>query len=248
MGQTSLNFELKEDYLALPAKQLLEEYGAGNHIPGSGSASALSALIAIEMMRTVCKLTLTKPQYKQHYSELEYVLSQLENNYKPKLMSLFRDDIYVFNLVSKHRVARNNAQNENEKEHHRQKALEQLKKGTEIPMQICELCLEMLPLAITIFDNGFKSARGDSGVAISNLLSATSGSLFIIFLNLKSYWKSKWLSETKAKAENLARRFNQFQNEAYRKVLELYEEGLTDEDKQLQFEFVAREKVTENYG
>lgn len=239
--QKELDFEIKKDYLELPTRQLLEEYGAGSHIPGSGSASALSALIAIGMMQTVCKLTISKPKYVKQHKDFEYILNQLEKEYKPKIMELFKQDIVVFNLVSQHRFARDNSEDKKERQTHSRNALEQQKKATEIPIQICELCMEMLPLAMVIFDNGFKSARGDSGVAISNLLSAISGSLFIIFLNLKSYNKSKWLTATKQKAETLARSFNQSQNNAFRKVLELYEEGLLDEEKQLHFEFVTQE-------
>jgi hypothetical protein len=74
-------------------------------------------------------------------------------------------------------------------------------------------------------------------VAISNLLSATSGGLFVIFLNLKSYRPSQWRNKTKRRGEELAVQLSQFQNRAYIKVLELYEEKLQDAEKQLQFEF-----------
>ncbi|MFN0279883.1 MAG: hypothetical protein ACKVRN_14990 [Pyrinomonadaceae bacterium] len=49
--QELTGIDVKTDYLALPAGQLLDAYGGGSHIPGSGSAAAFSALIGIEMMR-----------------------------------------------------------------------------------------------------------------------------------------------------------------------------------------------------
>lgn len=46
---------MEENYLDLPAKKLLKEFGEGNHIPGSGSANALSTLLAIGLMKTCAK-------------------------------------------------------------------------------------------------------------------------------------------------------------------------------------------------
>ncbi len=40
--QAELALETKTDYLELPASQLLDAYGGGSHIPGSGSAAAFS--------------------------------------------------------------------------------------------------------------------------------------------------------------------------------------------------------------
>lgn len=236
--QKPLKFEVEKDFLELPTKQLLEAYGAGSHIPGSGSASALSALFGIELLKTVCILTCRKEAYKEVHSKLQYIQIRLETEFKPRLTELFRQDIEAFNLVSKLRVQRDQAIDSKERDRFRKLALEAQKKATEIPIQICSTCLEILPLAFAIFEEGFKSARGDSGVGISNLLSAISGGLFVIFLNLVSYRKSQWRDETKRRAEELASQLSAFQNKAYTKVLELYEENLLDDEKQLQFEFV----------
>jgi formiminotetrahydrofolate cyclodeaminase len=235
--QKPLKFEVDTDFLELPTRKLLEAYGAGSHIPGSGSAAALSALFGIELLKTVCTLTCRKDAYRDVHSQIEYIRERLETEFKPQLIELFRQDIVIFNQVSQLRIQRNNAASEKEKSRLNKLSLEEQKKATEIPIQICELCLELLPLAFAIFEDGFKSARGDTGVAISNLLSATSGGLFVIFLNLTSYRKSRWRDKTKRRGEELAAKLSQFQNRAYTKVLELYEEKLQDSEKQLQFEF-----------
>jgi len=234
--QSELAFDVGKDYLALPARELLEEYGAGKHVPGSGSAAALSALIAVELIRTVCKLTLKKPKYKQSHGRLDYIQNRVEKEFKPRLIELFKQDIEAFNRVSVYRTHRDKADNPNEKRRLNTESLKEQKQATEIPLEICKLSLELLPLALAVFEEGFKSARGDSGVAVSNLLSAISGGLFIIFLNLKSFKKSRWLEETKQNAEDLTRQFYRYQARAFAKVLELYEEGLLDSDKQLRFQ------------
>lgn len=234
-SQSEPAFELEKDYLALPARELLEEYGAGSHVPGSGSAAALSALIAVELITTVCKLTLKKPKYKKSYTRMEYIQDRIEKEFKPRLIELFKQDIDAFNKVSVYRTLRDNSDDPNERRLLDAKSLRKQKRATEIPLEVCTLSLELLPLALAIFEEGYKSARGDSGVAVSNLLSAISGGLFIIFLNLKSFKKSRWLEETKQTAEELTRQFYRYQSRAFAKVLELYEEGLLDSDKQLRF-------------
>lgn len=240
--QNKLNFEIenKVDFLSLPTTELLEEFGKGSHIPGSGSAAALSALLGIEMMKTVCKLTLRKPLYEKEHTQINVILEQLEKKYKPEILRLFNQDIEVFHRVSTYRRERDKAKNTKKHEELRKRALDELRVATEIPIQICQICFELIEIAISIFDKGFKSARGDSGVAISNLLSAISGGLFVIFLNLNSFYKSKWVDETRKRAEELMRRYNKFQVVAFEKVLELYE-GLDDADKQLKFEFFGDE-------
>jgi methenyltetrahydrofolate cyclohydrolase len=234
-SQSELAFELGKDYLTLPARELLEEYGAGSHVPGSGSAAALSALIAVELMTTVCKPTLKKLNYKKSHRTMEYIRGRIEKEFKPRLIELFKQDIEAFNKVSVYRTLRDKSDNPNERRRLNAKSLREQKQATEIPLEICMLSLELLPLGLAVFEEGFKSARGDSGVAISNLLSAISGGLFIIFLNLKSFKKSQWLEETKQIAEDLTRQFYRYQSKAFAKVLELYEEGLLDSDKQLRF-------------
>lgn len=235
--QTVTNSEAIPDYLELTTNQLLEAYGAGRHIPGSGSAAALSALIAIELMRTVCKLTLQKPKYSQVHKELELIMDSLEKDYKPRMRELFAEDISIFNLVSTNRILRDGAVTPAERNRYSRSALLHQRAATTIPLEISRLALAMLPFAITIFDRGFKSARGDSGVAISNLLSAISGSLFIVFLNLKPFRRGKWSRETQRLAEQVAGEFARSQRQAFAKVLELYEEGLLEEEKQLVLNF-----------
>jgi formiminotetrahydrofolate cyclodeaminase len=108
------------------------------------------------------------------------------------------------------------------------------KDGTHIPLEICKTCMEIIQYAITIFDKGFPSARGDSGVAISNLLAGISGSLFVVFLSLKNYKESKWLVEMTRQAETLIYKYDALHKEAFKRVMNLYTENV-DENQLLLF-------------
>lgn len=245
-SQNPLPLKLDKDYLAIPAGELLEAYGAGSHIPGSGSAAAFSALIGIEMMRTVCKLTLAKEAYQDKRGRFEFILAELDTKFKPLLLELFRQDVSIFNQVSIFRFQRDRAETEEQKNHWEQLQRDELRKATEIPIQVSKAAFEMLPYAFALFDQGYKAVRGDSGVAISNLLSAISGALFIIFLNLRSFREGNWVRETREVAESLARQFEIAQAQAFVKVLQLYEEGLSEDERQLTFDFFTRERTEAN--
>ena len=226
----------QDDYLSLPAGELLEAFGLGNHIPGSGSATAFSALIAVELMKTVLKLSIKRSEYKSEKPQFEYILNQLDTVYIPKLKLLFNNDIQIFHQVSYNRRLRDNSEeNSKEKEEYNKVALDKLKEATDIPIDICKTAMDLIQYSFRIFDNGFKSARGDSGVAISNLLSSAQGALFVVFLNLKTFSKSKWKDEKMQEAVELAVQFTKIQKDAFKRVVTLYNEN--SNDKQLTLDF-----------
>jgi formiminotetrahydrofolate cyclodeaminase len=236
MNHQNLKKEL--DFLALPATELLEKFGQGRHIPGSGSAAALSGLLAVELMKTICKLTITRSEekYIAVRRDFKIILEMLETETKPKLIELFQQDITVFNEVSQLRVQRNEAkERSDEKEERRLSRLanEKLKDATEIPLEIAKTCLSLVDYAFTLFERGFQSARGDSGVAISNLLSAVSGSLFVTLINIRTGRKSQWIQKVREEAETIGNSFSVKQKLALAKVFELYKEGIDNGDYQL---------------
>jgi methenyltetrahydrofolate cyclohydrolase len=215
-----------KDYLELSAKELLNAFGKGSHKPGSGSAAAYSGLMAIELMKTVILLSLEKPNYQKLKAEFELLHCYLVENARPDFERYFDDDIQVFSKVFAHRRLRDNAELEHEKNKNKYIANELLKEATDIPLDICEDALTLLQkVAFRVFDKGFKAVRGDSGVAISNLLSSAQGALFIVFLNLKSLQKSKWKDERMSRATELANRFAKLQREAFSRVITLYNEN-----------------------
>lgn len=225
----------------LSANQLLEKFGEGSHIPGSGSAAAFSGLLGLELMKTVCKLTLTREEdkYVKIRAEIQIILNSIEKT-QMELISLFHEDANCFGEVSKLRTDRDLAKKREDKKEADKLARQEtelMKTATEIPLKIARTCLSLMDYAFTIFDKGFQSARGDSGVAISNLLSAISGSLFVTLLNIKTRKNSQWIEKLREEAENIGREYNTKQKLALTKVLDLYKEGITNENYQMKLSF-----------
>jgi len=223
-------------YLDLPTTELLDKFGKGSHIPGSGSAAALSALIAVELLKTVCILTKTKEAYSSVHSQMDYIREQLEQEYKPKLIDLFYKDSIEFSKVSEKRMLRDIEKDEKLREKYGREAAEQLRIATEIPIEMCNTCFKLMEFALSIFDNGYKATRGDAGVAISNLLAGISGTLFVVLLNIKVAKKSNWTEAKRKEAEALAERFVKTQRDAFSRVVSLYKDGIPDGQTAITFE------------
>lgn len=231
----------KIDYLKLPTDELLQKFGEGNHVPGSGSAAAFSGLLGVELLKTVCKLTLTREQerYVKVRRDVELMLEKIEESRK-NLVNLFQEDAECFNKVSIYRMQRDEARNnENNKEADKIARLENelMKEATEIPLKIARECLTLVDFGFSIFEIGFQSARGDSGVAISNFLSAISGSLFVTLLNIKTRRESAWTKKLRIEAEAVGQSYSSKQKLALTKVLDLYKEGITSDDYQIKLSF-----------
>jgi methenyltetrahydrofolate cyclohydrolase len=223
-------------YLELPTTELLDKFGKGSHIPGSGSAAALSALIAVELLKTVCLLTRTKESYSDVHSQMDYIRQQLEQEYKPKLIDLFYKDSIEFGKVSEKRMLRDLEKDLKLKEKYGREAAEQLRLATEIPIELCNTCFKLMDLAIAIFDNGYRATRGDAGVAISNLLAGISGTLFVVLLNIKVAKKSYWTETKRKEAELLTEKFLKTQRVAFSRVVSLYKDGIPEGQTAISFE------------
>jgi methenyltetrahydrofolate cyclohydrolase len=222
-------------YLELPTTELLEKFGKGSHIPGSGSAAALSVLISIELLRTVCVLTKTKKSYSSVHLQMDNIRELLDTKFKPKVINLFYSDSLEFGKISEKRILRDKETNEKLKEKYGREAAEQLRIATEIPIELCNTCFELMTYALAIFDNGYKATRGDAGVAISNLLAGISGTLFVVLLNIKVARKSSWTETKRKEAEQLAEKYIKTQRDAFSRVVSLYRDGMPDGQTEIPF-------------
>lgn len=207
---------LNTGLLELPAAKLLDKFGAGTHAPGSGSAAAFMGILAAKLIVTVGKLSLRKPEYKQDHSKISYIIERIEADIEPSLRRLFDEDALIFDEVIKLRVARDQCPDKKEKRRLGEKANEKLRVATDIPIQICETCIRLIYHGIAMFDMGFRSARGDSGAAVSAAVAGAMSGIFVVSLNLRSFKQSEW-------AESKRKRIAELQKELEAKQLLAFE-------------------------
>ena len=190
------------ELLKLPTNRLLEKLGAGSHKPGSGSAAALLTLVACKLLQTVISLTNGRSEYGKVTGQLTLESQDITVNSEPKLIDLLQADSLQFNKVIEERQARDAAPSgSRERRRHGGKALSELRRATEIPLDIAKVSIEVTRKAMVVFDLGFRSARGDSGVAINAAIAGAKGALSIVYLNLASFREGEWAISVRKKAD-----------------------------------------------
>lgn len=205
----------------LPTAQLLEKFGAGNHKPGSGSAAALQGMISARLIQTVIALTSDPKRparYAPQISNLLKIQTALESRIIPSLERAFQDDSDQFDRAIQLRKRRDNELDSMVRKELADQAAAALVPATEIPVQIAKDCVELARFALFVFDNGFQSALGDSGVALNAAISGISGSLSIVELNLQHFGPSDWAAGIRASREALITELDELTAEARKRL------------------------------
>jgi len=195
---------MESNLLDLTVRKLLEKFGKGEHKPGSGSAAAFEGMISAQLLITVISLTCDekrKEKYGPVIPEMEKIRSEIQDNIFPKLSDLFSEDSIQFDKTIRARTARDEETDKIKKGILNKESLSELKISTNIPWHISQECIKLCDAAIYVFDEGFKSARGDSQVALSGAVSALGGCISIIRLNLLSFKSDEFLYIEKVLSE-----------------------------------------------
>jgi formiminotetrahydrofolate cyclodeaminase len=210
----------------LPTGKLLDKFGSGGHAPGSGSAAALMGVLSAKLISTVGALSLSRPAYRKSHAKIELIKNEIDENFEPELRRLFEEDSKAFDEVIKLRNARNQALEEREKRRFGELALDKLEYATEIPHDICRHCLRLIDHGVVMFDIGFKSARGDTGAAVSAAVAGAMSGIFVINLNLRSFRSRAWAEGMRERCDSLHKILEVKQLEAFGRVMTLREEEI----------------------
>ncbi|HET6978660.1 MAG TPA: cyclodeaminase/cyclohydrolase family protein [Pyrinomonadaceae bacterium] len=217
---------MDQQLILLPTTQLLEKFGAGNHVPGSGSAAAFSGILACKLSLTVIKLTKEKEDYAAVEPRMNFIETQIVNMLEPALFEAFQKDSDEFDKVIAVRLQRKQETDLKKRKQLGDQARELLRPATEVPVQICEVCHSVCQHALSLFDLGFQSARGDSGTAATLALAGANGALFTCYLNLKEFRSGDWAKETRRRCDELLQRSTDLQISLFSRVARLQEEGI----------------------
>lgn len=201
------------ELLKIVTGELLEQFGSGKEIPGSGSAAAFQGMLSSKLLITVISLTKGKTKYSSFVPALVSMNKEIQSRIYPNLCRLFQEDSDHFEKTISSRKERDRAFSDNPISHNNlsKKALSELKTAIDIPLEIGKLCAELVVMADFVFDNGFQAVRGDSHVALSTALSGLSGCLSIIQLNLTSFGSNEqlWIEEKFEEINKLKLKFKE---------------------------------------
>lgn len=212
---------MTEKLIDLPTAVLLDKFSAGNHKPGSGSAAALQGMLSARLLQTVISLT-KDPRRAEHYDlhlpKLGIIESEIQGRIIPTLERLFQEDSDQFDRAIQLRQDRDDESDPVVRKQLAEQATAALVPATEIPIQIAKTCAELARFALDVFDTGFQSALGDSGVALNAAISAVSGSLSIVELNLRSFDASDWTDRIRASRNALMTALEELTQEARKRL------------------------------
>lgn len=167
----------------MPTAKLLDDFAAGEHIPGVGSATGLAGAIAAALVETVAQLTCSKPKYAEVHPRMRQIQSRARH-LRTLLTNAINDDAHAFDRVITARRARDEASTDLQ-ETLEGKVQEALVPATDVLLRVAEASREVSSLGVELFKSGFKSARGDSRTAVALAVASVEGSLCAVELNLR---------------------------------------------------------------
>jgi formiminotetrahydrofolate cyclodeaminase len=232
-----MSINLSEQLISMPTNRLLAEFGAGNHVPGAGSAAALSGMLACKLCLTVIKLTKKKKSYSSVWLQIGLIELEIVETLEPILDQAFQKDTKVFDEVIIARLERDREDDTERRKQLSDIARSHLREATEIPLNICEACHRVSEHAISLFDIGYKSARGDSGAAASIAISGAISALLICYLNLKDFKGDELADVIRQKYDALLQRSKILQGELSLRINRLRKESIRSNDTQIQLGF-----------
>jgi Zn-dependent peptidase ImmA (M78 family)/formiminotetrahydrofolate cyclodeaminase len=203
--------------LEYPTKELLNKFGKGGHKPGSGSAAAIQGMLAAQLIHTVISITSDekyKAKYEKSLPELLRFDEDITSRIYPALEALFQKDATLFDRVIELREKRDKEADPEKKDELAKRALAALKPATDILIEIADKCADLADYAAFVFDNAFRSAKGDSGVALNGAVAALGGCLSIVDLNLSSFGSNDWTVKIREEVERLRADYNKLAAEA----------------------------------
>ncbi|MEZ0185658.1 MAG: cyclodeaminase/cyclohydrolase family protein [Candidatus Reddybacter sp.] len=212
--------------LERPATQLLDDFGAGQASPGSGSAAALLSILSAKMIATVCKISSNKDECVRSHKDFGFISKQIEEKIEPRLRELFEVDARDFERVVELRVKRDKSSNPTEKSILSREALDLLQIATDYTFEVADLSFLLMEYGVTMFEHGWHAIRGDSGVSISAAMSGVMSSIFIINLNLKTLKRRNYASENLQRLQDVQKKLEELQARAFSCVTSISSESL----------------------
>jgi len=173
--------------------KVLDEFGAGKSVPGSGCGSALNAILNSEMILTHVKLSLKieRESISENWkSKFELYESKIEK-YISELKALFDYDYITFKKYRE--ISRRLEKNLNSSYSNKWKQEKDnlLVDATKNMLDIGELCRDIVRLAFPVFKYGYSQSIGESGLPLNTFIGILSGCILISFDNLKGMHLNK---------------------------------------------------------
>ncbi|MBS4761292.1 cyclodeaminase/cyclohydrolase family protein [Carnobacteriaceae bacterium zg-ZUI252] len=184
----------------LTITQFMKTLGSDAPAPGGGSASALSGVTGVSLLKMVCELTVGRKKYAEYEEEIQAVKEKAAV-LQDKLLLAIDEDTESFNEVSA--VFSMPKETDEDKKARAQAMQAALKSATKTPYKVMELLLDVLTLTNSAVGKSNTNASSDLGVAALQAKAALQGAWLNVLTNLSGIKDETFVNEYKTKGLDL---------------------------------------------
>lgn len=197
-------------------QDFINELASKAPTPGGGGASAYCGALATALASMVGNLTVGKKTYAAVEDEVKEALAQLEEQ-RNKLIELIDKDAQAFEPLSRaYRLPRATS----EELAHKNKVMQQALVGaTEVPLEIMEICAQVITTSKFLAHNGSRLALSDVGVAVLFAKAALKGASLNVYTNASSMANEAQARSYIQQADCLIEEYGALADELYEYVI-----------------------------
>lgn len=197
-------------------QDFINELASEAPTPGGGGASAYCGALATALASMVGNLTVGKKTYAAVEDEVKEALIQLEEQ-RNKFVELIDKDAQAFEPLSRaYRLPRATS----EELAHKNKVMQQALVGaTEVPLEIMEICAQVITTSKFLAHNGSRLALSDVGVAVLFAKAALKGASLNVYANASSMANEAQARSYIQQADCLIEEYGALADELYEYVI-----------------------------
>lgn len=197
-------------------QDFINELASKAPTPGGGGASAYCGALATALASMVGNLTVGKKTYAAVEDEVKEALIQLEEQ-RNKFVELIDKDAQAFEPLSRaYRLPRATC----EELVHKNKVMQQALVGaTEVPLEIMEICAQVITTSKFLAHNGSRLALSDVGVAVLFAKAALKGASLNVYANASSMANEAQARSYIQQADCLIEEYGALADELYEYVI-----------------------------
>ena len=197
-------------------QDFINELASKAPTPGGGGASAYCGALATALASMVGNLTVGKKTYAAVEDEVKEALAQLEEQ-RNKFVELIDKDAQAFKPLSRaYRLPRATS----EELAHKNKVMQQALVGaTEVPLEIMEICAQVITTSKFLAHNGSRLALSDVGVAVLFAKAALKGASLNVYANASSLANEAQARSYIQQADCLIEEYGALADELYEYVI-----------------------------
>ena len=183
-----------------PVVTFLDELASSSPAPGGGSAAALAAAIGAALVSMVANLTVGKKLYVDVQADIQRILVRSEA-LRHKCQDLLEKDVAAYTQVSLvYKMPKDTDEQKAARADAMQKAL---KNATTVPMELAQVCVEILELCPEAAEKGNVNAVSDAGVGALMAEAALRAAALNVLINLGSIKDEAFVQKERAKLDAL---------------------------------------------